>query len=181
MISTGAQNEFGEDLRWSPIFGVSRPASAFPRNRDRGINRPSGDVGAESALVGANVCPARPDCSGGVAAPSAQFPRSMPFTVGPESWRPPPQPRRALSGNNPIATERRRSSPPELQTPQVAVPIVELTISLQRVPHYSCESPAVGVGGWCAAASHFAALEWRGFRCSAAGASDRPGGSWIRR
>jgi hypothetical protein len=58
MISAGTQNEFVENLRWSPISGVSRPASAFPRKRDREISRPRVDVGAESALIGANVWPA---------------------------------------------------------------------------------------------------------------------------
>ena len=60
MISAGTQNEFVEDLRWSPISGVSRPASAFPRMRDSEINRPRGDVGAESTLVGADVWPGQP-------------------------------------------------------------------------------------------------------------------------
>ena len=98
---------------------VRASAIAFPRKRVREINRPSGDVGAESTLVVASARPRRRDRSGGVAAPSRQFQRSMPFPIGSESWRPTPQPRRSSTGRTRIAAEHRWSSPPELLRPKL--------------------------------------------------------------
>jgi len=62
-----------------------RRPSRFPRRRDREISRPRDDLGAESTLVADSAHPHHRDRSGGVAAPSGQFPRSMPFAIGSES------------------------------------------------------------------------------------------------
>ena len=79
---------------------------AFPRKRDREFSHPSDYLGAESMQVADSDGLPRSDCGGGVAAPSGQFQRSVPFAIGSESWGPSPQPRRSPSGDSGIAAER---------------------------------------------------------------------------
>jgi hypothetical protein len=47
------------------------------------------------------------------------------------------KPQRSPAGKNTIAAERRWPSPPEPHPPQVAAPIVQRSISLQRIPQIS--------------------------------------------
>ena len=101
-----------------PMSVTEAPVAAFSRWHESEINRPRDDVGAKATLAGSSGCLPHQDWSGGGAALSPKFQRSMPPAIGAESCGHRPQPKRSPTGDNKTATQSWSPSPPELECPK---------------------------------------------------------------